>query len=76
MICPFQDPASRSLCLVLRIAGDVPPLCTKELSDSDRDREYRRCGYYGTAILGGLERILQLARRDRDRGDPEREAAA
>ena len=63
MICPFQDSTQRSLCLVLRIAGDTPPVCT---ADDAEDRGYRHCSHYAIAICGGLAKVLQIARKGRD----------
>ena len=76
MTCPFQDPTQGSLCLVLRIAGDAPPVCTEERSDDDRTRGYRDCAHYGTAIRGGLARILRNARKGRTSDAAAEERAA
>ena len=65
MSCPFQDSAEQSRCLVLRIAGDKPPVCAEDRPDDERGRGYRNCSHYQIAICGGLAKVLQMARKDR-----------
>ena len=65
MACPFQDTTETSICLVLLIAGDALPECTKGRFDDDTGRGYRCCSHYGLAIRGGLASVLQIARKMR-----------
>jgi len=62
MICPFQDLTDGSHCMVLRIAGELPPLCREGGPDDPGDKGYRRCVHYWAAIGGGLYRILRKER--------------
>lgn len=76
MSCPFQDSTQGALCLVLRIARDRTPVCTKSLSDLDQVKGYRHCSLYGTAISGGLTVLLRMGRNNHASAPSTQEATA